>query len=78
MEMCSEIHETSSAKNLEKQHTNLQLTPVVQQIEACLNSRHDGDANPLTPGHFSIGRPIESPLGAITDTGFTRGFHLER
>ena len=44
-----------------------ELTTVLTQIEACLNSRPlaplpcDGDTiEPLTPGHFLIGRPLEA------------------
>jgi hypothetical protein len=44
-----------------------ELATVLTQIEACLNSRPlaplpcDGDTiEPLTPGHFLIGRPLEA------------------
>ena len=46
-----------------------ELTTVLCQIEACLNSRpiaelvdsnDDDGIAPLTPGHFLIGRPLES------------------
>ena len=44
-----------------------ELTTVLAQIEACLNSRplvsmpcDDDGVQALTPGHFLIGRPIES------------------
>ena len=44
-----------------------ELTTMLTQIEACLNSRplvampNDNDGvKPLTPGHFLIGHPLES------------------
>ena len=46
-----------------------ELTTVLSQIEACMNSRPlipdpcDDGIEPLTPGHFLIGRP----LGALPD-----------
>ena len=51
-----------------------ELTTVLTQIEACLNSRplvplpsDDDGVEVLTPGHFLIGRPIESlPDGALS------------
>ena len=44
-----------------------ELTTVLSQIEACLNSRplvalpcNDDGVEALTPGHFLIGRPLEA------------------
>lgn len=46
-----------------------EMTTVLSQIEACLNSRplcpineNSDDINPLTPGHFLIGSAITAPI----------------
>ena len=54
-----------------------EMTTVLCQIEACLNSRplftaldsnDDDGVAPLTPGHFLIGRPLEALPDKVSDT----------
>ncbi|XP_067216968.1 uncharacterized protein [Linepithema humile] len=57
-----------------------ELTTSLVQIEACLNSRplsplssDLSDLQPLTPGHFLIGEPLNSlPENDLTDVGINR------
>ena len=70
--------------HLKRVTTNVKLTyeelsTVLTQIEACLNSRlltrmccDDDGVEALTPGHFLIGRPIEAlPDASDTDQPLT-------
>ena len=63
-----------------------EMTTLLSQIEACLNSRplqaisdDPGDLNALTPGHFIIGEPLLSlpdpPIDDVPPTRFSR-WHL--
>ncbi|CAG7637498.1 unnamed protein product, partial [Allacma fusca] len=57
-----------------------ELTTVLAQIEACVNSRpisplstDPGDLSALTPGHFLIGQPLNSvPEPDLTELKITR------
>ena len=63
-----------------------ELSTVLNQIEACLNSRPlvplpsgDGNIEPLTPGHFLIGRPLEAipdPALSLQPIPALRRWHL--
>lgn len=62
-----------------------ELTTVLAQIEACLNSRPlvsvttDDGVEALTPGHFLIGRPLESlpdPSFSYRSLSLLRRWHL--
>ena len=63
-----------------------ELMTVLVQIEACLNSRplvplscDDDGMEPLTPGHFLIGRPLESlpdPSFSYRSVSLLRRWHL--
>ncbi len=56
-----------------------ELTTILFQVEACLNSRplvplpcDDDGTEALTPGHFLLGRPLES----LPDPSFYRTVSL--
>ena len=63
-----------------------EFTTVLMQIEACLNSRpliplscDDDGIDVLTPGHFLIGRPLESlpdPAFSYRSVSLLRRWHL--
>ena len=63
-----------------------ELTTVLTQVEACLNSRplvplpcDDDGVDILTPGHFLIGRPLESlpdPAFSYRSVSLLRRWHL--
>ena len=63
-----------------------ELTTVLTQVEACLNSRplvsltcDDDGVDVLTPGHFLIGRPLESlpdPAFSYCSVSLLRRWHL--
>ena len=63
-----------------------ELATILAQIEACLNSRPlvplpcEGDTiEPLTPGHFLIGRPLEAlpdPSASYQSISLLRQWHL--
>ena len=63
-----------------------ELATILAQVEACLNSRPlvplpcEGDTiEPLTPGHFLIGRPLEAlpdPSASYQSISLLRRWHL--
>ncbi|UYV71007.1 hypothetical protein LAZ67_8001390 [Cordylochernes scorpioides] len=67
-----------------------ELSTLTTQIEACLNSRpicplstDSDDFNPLTPGHFLIGRPLTAPPESNDDDDvpincldLAQGYHI--
>ena len=81
----------SLKKHLRRVTTNVKLTfeefsTLLAQIEACLNSRplvplpnDDDGVEALTPGHFLIGRPLESlpdPVESYRSITLLRRWHL--
>ena len=74
---CCKRHQETLKSHCWNCHANIEeLTTVLTQIEACLNSRpltslpcNDGGViQTLTPGHFLIGRPLEALPNPDIDT----------